>query len=170
MVRFRSLASVAVAGAVLCACSSGSVAPTTTTTQSFSNSSSKTLTATTYTFVDLGPAPNGHSAYAYGANKTNQAGAYAYTTISCGKDCSSTLYHALAWSGSGSTPIDINPPIINFAESWVYGGAGSILVGTGLTDNGGYLGYPHAMLWRGSTFKWKDIHPTGDSFSDAYAT
>ena len=169
MIRFRDLGLLAVAAA-LCACSSGSVAPTAVPEQTFGTSATRTSPATTYTFVDLGPAPNGHSAYAYGANKTHQAGAYAYTTISCGKDCSSTLYHALAWSGSGSTPVDINPPIINFAESWVYGGSGNLLVGTGLTDNGGYLGYPHAMIWHGSTFTWKDINPAGDSFSDAYAT
>jgi uncharacterized membrane protein len=130
--------------------------------------------ATTYTFVDLGPGPKGYiadtTAVAYGVNNSYLGGEFVYTRDSCGKDCSFNVYHAAAWPRSGAAPIDITPPLINFAEAWVNGGAASVLVGTGVTDNGGYFGYYHALLWQGATLAWKDINPTGDTASNAYAT
>ena len=125
--------------------------------------------ALSYRFVDLGPGPNGQAADGMGGNTANQGGYYIYTHDSCGKDCSFPVYHAAVWSGSGSKPVDINPPIVNFAESWVNGGNGNDLAGYGITDQGGYFGVPHALLWSGPTFAWKDLNPAGDQASHAYA-
>jgi hypothetical protein len=122
----------------------------------------------TYKFVDLGGGPNGGAALAQGANKTYQGGNYVYSRGSCGKDCSFNIYHAVVWSGSGSSPRDITPSINYFPEAWVYGGGGSDLVGYGVTNNGGYYGYAHALLWRGPSFAWTDINPAGDQDSYAY--
>ena len=122
-----------------------------------------------YTFHDLGVGPNGLFAIAQGANATMQGGNYWYSSISCGKACSAKVYHALAWSGVGSAPRDINPGLPYFVESWVLGGSGSNLVGYGITDQGGYYGYPHALLWRGTALTWKDLNPAGYLSSHAYA-
>jgi hypothetical protein len=130
--------------------------------------------ATTYTFVDLGPGPKGAVAdvlsTAYAANTSYLGGAFVYNRGSCGKACSFNIYHAAAWPRSGQAPVDITPPLINFAEAWVYGGAGNVFVGYGVTDNGGYYGYAHALVWQGTNFAWKDINPIGDTVSYAYAT
>ncbi len=128
---------------------------------------------TTYAFVDLGPGPNtgpnSGSAVAYAATKSTQGGDFIYGRGSCGKDCSFNIYHAVVWSGPGSSPSDITPPLVNFVEAWVYGGSGTTLAGVGITDQGGYYGLPHALLWHGASYAWKDLNPPGDSVSYAYA-
>ena len=123
--------------------------------------------ATTYTLVDLGPGPTAKygGAYLDAANNSFQAGYYVYELLNHG----ARVYHAVAWTGPASTPVDITPPLINFAEAWVYGGKGNILVGYGITNNGGYFGYPHALVWRGSNLAWTDINPSGAQYSYAYA-
>lgn len=143
MVRLRTLVALA-AAATLTACGGSPNPAATVPLRSASSSGSNALPA--YTFVDLGAGPNGGAAVAFTANGTHQAGDFVHGRGSCGKDCSFNIYHALAWKGSGSVPVDITPPLINFVEAWAYGGSGSILVGTGVTNNGGYFGYkgsPH---------------------------
>jgi hypothetical protein len=173
MIRFHSLSTL-VAFAVLAGCAGGS--PGTPPVPGGGAASAErapvmhAATLPTYQFVDLGAGPNGGAAEAFGADKTNQGGNYIYTHDSCGKDCSFPVYHAVAWAGSGSAARDINPPIVNFAESWVRGGTGTYLVGYGVTDQGGYFGVPHALFWKGSTYaNWKDLNPAGDQTSYAYA-
>ena len=175
MLRLSVLGTVSTAALVLAACSGSAVSPPASGGFGSTPSSLQSMALTStlpagYTFVDLGAGPNGGAAWGYAADKSYQGGTYVYTRDSCGKDCSFNVYHALVWSGSGSTPIDITPPLVTFAEAWVYGGSGSVLVGTGVTDNGGYFGVPHALVWRGASFAWKDINPAGDSTSHAYAT
>lgn len=121
--------------------------------------------ATTYTFVDLGPGPNGKDGYGYGASATAQVGTYFFKSYSCGKDCSGKWYDAVAWTGPGSTPVDITPP--NYTFAWAYGAAGSVIVGTAVTNDGGYFGYPHAIVWKGSTHQYQDINPNGNCGSCA---
>jgi hypothetical protein len=115
--------------------------------------------ATTYTIVDLGPGPNGKDAYGYGESPKAQAGAYFDHTISCGKACSAKIYYPLAWSGAGSSPVDLLPQF--YVEGWAYGAGGSLIAGTLITNDGGYFGYPHAALWQGSTHAFTDLNPTG---------
>lgn len=112
-----------------------------------------------YTYFDLGPGPNGKDAYGYGESLSAQAGAYFDHTISCGKSCSAKVYYPLAWSGPGSSPVVLLPQF--YVEGWAYGAGGSLIVGTLITNNGGYFGYPHAALWQGSSHTFTDLNPSG---------
>ena len=175
MIRFRNVM-LLVAAAILSACGGGGAGapPTSLGATGTSPQSVRIADATgalaTYTFVDLGAGPNGRTAIAQGANASYQGGNYVSGSGSCGRGCSFNIYHALVWSGPGSSSVDITPPLSYFPEAWVFGGNGSALVGYGITNNAGYYGYPHALLWRGSSFIWKDINPPGDTNSYAYAT
>jgi hypothetical protein len=127
----------------------------------------------TYTYVDLGPGPNGKDAYGYGESLKAQAGAYFDHTISCGKDCSAKVYYPLAWSGPGSSPVVLLPQF--YVEGWAYGAGGSLIVGTLITNDGGYFGFPHAALWQGSSHTFTDLNPAGSCGScqpgsNAYGT
>ncbi len=115
--------------------------------------------ATTYTYFDLGPGPNGKDAYGYGESALAQAGTYFDHTISCGKDCSAKIYYPLTWSGPGSNPVVLLPQF--YVEGWAYGAGGHLIVGTLITNNGGYFGYHHAALWKGSSHSFTDLNPNG---------
>ena len=128
---------------------------------------------TSYTYVDLGPGPNGKDAFGYGEAPNAQAGAYFDHTISCGKDCSAKVYYPLAWTGPSSSPVVLLPQF--YVEGWAYGAGGSLIVGTLITDDGGYFGYPHAALWQGSSYAFTDLNPAGSCGScspgsNAYGT
>ena len=102
-----------------------------------------------------------------------QAGAYFDHTISCGKDCSAKIYYPLAWSGPSSSPVVLLPQF--YVEGWAYGAGGSLIVGTLITNNGGYFGFPHAALWQGSSHTFTDLNPAGSCGScspgsNAYGT
>lgn len=114
---------------------------------------------TTYTYADLGAGPNHKDAYGYGESSNAQGGAYFDHTVSCGKACSAKIYYPLAWSGPGSSPVVLLPQF--YVEGWAYGAGGSLIVGTLITNNGGYFGYPHAALWRGSSHTFTDLNPNG---------
>jgi hypothetical protein len=135
--------------------------------------SGATLPTTTYAYVDLGPGPNGKDAFGYGESPKAQAGAYFDHTISCGKDCSEKIYYPLAWSGPNSIPVVLLPQF--YAEGWAYGAGGPLIVGTLITNNGGYFGYAHAALWQGSSHTFTDLNPSGSCGScspgsNAYST
>ena len=117
------------------------------------------FTTTTYTYVDLGPGPNGKDAYGYGESLSAQAGAYFDHTISCGKDCSSKVYYPLAWSGPSSKPVVLLPQF--YVEGWAYGAGNSLIVGTLITNDGGFFGFAHAALWQGSSHTFTDLNPSG---------
>ena len=128
--------------------------------------------ATTYTYTDLGAGPTGKSAYGYAESLTTEAGTYFDHTISCGKDCSAKVYYPLAWAGSAS-PVVLLPQF--YVEGWAYGAGGQLIVGTLVTNNGGYFGYNHAAMWRGSTYAFTDLNPAGSCGScqpgsNAYGT
>ena len=129
--------------------------------------------ATAYTYVDLGPGPNGKDAYGYGESPKAQTGTYVDHTISCGKACSAKVYYPLAWSGAGSSPVVLLPQF--YVEGWAYGAGGTSIVGTLITNNGGYFGYSHAALWQGSSHRFTDLNPAGSCGScqpgsNAYST
>ena len=129
--------------------------------------------AKTYSYVDLGPGPNGKDAYGYGESRSAQAGAYMDHTISCGRGCTAKIYYPLAWSGPGSSPVVLLPQF--YAEGWAYGAGGALIVGTLITNNAGYFGYPHAALWQGSSYTFTDLNPSGSCGScqpgsNAYGT
>ena len=115
--------------------------------------------ATGYTVVDLGAGPNGKDAYGYAQNSAAEAGAYYDHSISCGKDCSAKVYYPLAWTGSSHQPTVLLPQ--NYVEGWAYGAGGSLIVGTLITNDGGYFGFNHAALWKGSTRRFTDLNPSG---------
>ena len=117
-----------------------------------------TSPTTTYTYVDLGPGPNGKNAYGYGESPSADTGTYLDHTISCGKDCSAPVYYPVAWPGSG-TPVVLLPNF--YVEGWAYGAGGSLIVGTLITNDGGYFGFPHAALWQGSSHTFTDLNPYG---------
>ncbi|HEV3154369.1 MAG TPA: hypothetical protein VGZ02_11235 [Candidatus Baltobacteraceae bacterium] len=167
---YRDVAFIGIA-LVLAACSGNHPAslPTSSVQDASSAHVDSTAALPAYTFVALNNSPNGSAGWAQGADKTTQGGNFVYSHGSCGKDCSFPIYHAVVWSGSGSTAVDITPPLTYFPEAWVLGGTGSMLVGYGITNQGGYYGVPHALLWRGTTFTWKDLNPAGDNVSHAYA-
>jgi hypothetical protein len=57
----------------------------------------------------------------------------------------------------------------------MYGTGGSLIVGTLITNNGGYFGYSHAGLWQGPSHTFTDLNPAGSCGScapgsNAYAT
>ncbi len=163
-----SLVSVSLGAALLAACGGTPQIGVSSTALS-----GAALPTTTYTYFDLGPGPNGKDAYGYGEGANAQAGAYFDHTISCGKDCSSKIYYPLAWSGPSSSPVVLLPQF--YAEGWAYGAGGSLIVGTLITNNGGYFGYPHAALWQGSSHTFTDLNPAGSCGScspgsNAYAT
>ena len=164
------VAVVTVALIILAGCTG---APQSNLTPNAAQSGASARTTTTYSYVDLGPGPNGKDAYGYGESLSAQAGAYFDHTISCGKDCSSKVYYPLAWTGPGSKPVVLLPQF--YVEGWAYGAGGSTIVGTLITNDGGYFGYNHAALWQGSSHKFTDLNPSGSCGScqpgsNAYGT
>jgi hypothetical protein len=73
-------------------------------------------------------------------------------------------YHALLWSGTAESVVDLNPP--GFVESYAndISGEWQLGYGRGPATNG----QNHALLWNGSSAKYIDLHPT--SFSGSYAS
>ncbi|MEO6835839.1 MAG: hypothetical protein ABI231_08035 [Candidatus Tumulicola sp.] len=57
----------------------------------------------------------------------------------------------------------------HYVEGWAYGAGGSLIVGTLITNDGGYFGFDHAALWQGSSHTFTDLNPAGFAFSEAYA-
>jgi hypothetical protein len=148
-------------------------APQSNLTPSTASSSAAAFRTTAWTYVDLGPGPNGKDAFGYGESPTAQSGTYYDHSISCGKACSAKVYYPLAWAGPGSKPVVILPQF--YVEGWAYGAGGTLIVGTLITNDGGYFGYHHAALWQGSSYKFTDLNPAGSCGScspgsNAYGT
>ena len=80
--------------------------------------------------------------------------------------------HAVLWTGSAASAVDLNPA--GFAESWAYGVGGGQQVGEGLIHyytpkkGGSYVSQNHAVLWTGSAASVVDLHPAGFTSSLAY--
>jgi hypothetical protein len=74
--------------------------------------------------------------------------------------------HAMLWSGSASSAVDLNP--FGFTYSEIAGISGTQQVGQGrgpATNN-----QDHALLWMGSAGSFVDLNPIGYNYSDATAT
>ena len=178
MRNLHGLFGVCLGAALLAACSGSSdtgLSPSVPQTAVSSGASrgAATPATTSYTIFDLGPGPNGKDAYGYGESSTMQVGTYFDHTISCGKDCSEKVYYPLAWSGPSSQPVVLLPQ--NYVEGWAYGAGGNLIVGTLITNDGGYFGYPHAALWQGGSLGFTDLNPSGSCgsckpASNAYST
>jgi len=80
--------------------------------------------------------------------------------------------HAMLWTGSADSAVDLNPA--GFAESWAYGVGGGQQVGEGLIyyytqkKGGSYVSQYHAVLWTGSAASAVDLHPAGFTSSLAW--
>ena len=108
--------------------------------------------AVTYTATLLHPVGYSDS-YGFGALRATQAGiGYIGGTP-----------HALMWSGTAASRIDLNPS--GYSQSAAYGNFGTSLVGFA-TPVGGFN---HALLWNGSAVSAVDLNPTGFQSSQANA-
>jgi hypothetical protein len=73
--------------------------------------------------------------------------------------------HALLWSGSASSYVDLNPS--GFTESEAFGISGNQQVGFAVPGTNNYYGYDHAVLWSGSASSYVDLNPSGFTQSEA---
>jgi len=58
-----------------------------------------------------------------------------------------------------ASPVVLLPQF--YVEGYAYGAGGSLIVGTLVTDDGGYFGFNHAALWQGSSYTFTDLNPNG---------
>jgi hypothetical protein len=71
------------------------------------------------------------------------------------------INHALLWTGSAGSVVDLTPA--GFFEALAYGVGGGQQVGDGFISSVGW----HAVLWRGTAQSAVDLHPGG--FSESHA-
>jgi len=74
--------------------------------------------------------------------------------------------HAILWSGSAQSVVDLDRPDRFAAGTYGYATDGPSQVGAGGTTQGGNIG--HALLWRGTAASMIDLHPNGYQSSEAY--
>jgi hypothetical protein len=103
------------------------------------------VSAISYDVVDL--TPSGSIGVAYDISGGQQVG-----DASAGNN-----FHALLWSGSAASALDLNPAGIT--DSFATGIAGSQQVGYGYDPASG--SNAHAFLWSGSAASAIDLHPLG---------
>ena len=75
-----------------------------------------------------------------------------------------SIEHALLWTGSSSSCVDLNPA--GFAESSAFGVSGGTEVGFVYGPTTG--SQVHAVLWKGSAASYVDLNPPGVLQSTAY--
>lgn len=75
--------------------------------------------------------------------------------------------HALLWTGSTHTLVDLHPTQLGFASSLAAGTSGSEQVGSGSLQSGGAS---HALLWHNTAGSVVDLHPSNFDSSAANAT
>src|SRR3954447_23492481 len=101
--------------------------------------------AATYVGSLLHPATGYLSSFATGASDANQVGD--------GFDAASNRDHALLWTGSAASAVNLNPP--SWAASIGTATSGANQVGRGYITFGGN---PHAVLWSGTAASYVDLH------------
>lgn len=110
----------------------------------------------TYTAVDLNPAGEFEQSGAVGVSDGQQFG-FGFGPSTEFRN------HALLWTGTAATVIDLNPAGYNGTAGWAVSGGQQ--VGNG---NGPTTGYEnHALLWSGTATSVVDLHPAG--FRSSYA-
>jgi len=72
-------------------------------------------------------------------------------------------YHALLWSGTPESVLDLTPSGFNWAEAWGVSGGQQVGRGTGSATGGA----DHALLWSGTPGSLVDLHPSGFVTSEA---
>ena len=103
-----------------------------------------------YTAIDLNPSGFFNNSCAYGTSGTQQVG--------WGFGSASGYYeHALLWSGSADSYVDLNPS--GFDWSYAYWTDGTQQVGYGSGSATGY--FWHALFWSGSADSYIDLNPSG---------
>ncbi|HMD54457.1 MAG TPA: hypothetical protein VKJ65_07915 [Phycisphaerae bacterium] len=113
--------------------------------------------------VDLNP-PGFSSSGAYGMFGNQQVGAGSKIDFGINAD-NEINKHALLWSGTSDSFIDLNPK--GFNESVALDISGNQEVGKGRGETTGIY-YYHALLWTGTAASVVDLHPVG--FFASYAT
>lgn len=114
-------------------------------------------TGTPNSAVDLHPSGFNES-IAYGTDGNRQVGGGTNTSMDpiC---CTSDVNHALLWSGTASSVVDLHPTNLSgFRDSHVRGINGIQQVGHGSGTATG--GFDHALLWNGTANSAVDLHPT----------
>jgi hypothetical protein len=81
---------------------------------------------------------------------------------------SATSYnsHALLWSGTAASVVDLSPTNISFDNTFAYGTDGTNQVGYGHNNSGNTSS--HALLWSGAANSAVDLHPAS-GFTDSFA-
>ena len=111
--------------------------------------------AVTYTATLLHPSDYDYSV-GRGISGTNQVG--------YGQKSSEGVDHALLWSGTASSAVDLNPAGFLYAraESASHGSQAGWGVLPGFLDN------PHALLWHDTAAGAVDLNPSGFDYSQAF--
>jgi uncharacterized membrane protein len=97
---------------------------------------------------------------ARGISESNQVG-YSWTSTGIFV----TEAHAILWTGTVASAIDLNPP--GFALSEAHATSGPDQVGSGSLLPGFAAEY-HALLWHGTAASYIDLNPPGFVLSSAY--
>jgi hypothetical protein len=114
--------------------------------------------AVTYTAKLLHPAGFDNS-YAYGVAGASQVGDGAVSV--------SGVSHALLWSGTAASKVDLSPTgLSGIFDTFARAASGTTQVGYGYTGLGG--GPTRALMWSGTAASAVDLHPPGYSQSSAY--
>jgi len=98
-----------------------------------------------------------NGASVYGMSDTHQVGFVVASSAGY-------IFHALLWSGTPASQVDLNPSIAN--SSFAYGVFGTQQVGQASHWEQGNI----AVLWNGTAASWVGLDPAGSSESCAYAT
>ena len=113
--------------------------------------------APSYQVTILHPSTGFTNSHAYSVSGGQQVG---YGTFSPGGQ-----FHALLWSGTAGSCVDLNPAGFYWSEA--YGVSGGQQVGYGMGTATGPGHYPHALLWSGTASGYVDLNPSG--FFQSYA-
>jgi hypothetical protein len=138
----------------------------------FVNGSAMLWTGTAASAVDLNPTNlNGITqSAASGTDGTQQVGVGSIYSYSTSVNTAVYIGHAVLWSGSAGSAVDLNPA--GFANSSATGVGGNQQVGSGSPLPAGGTN-THALLWTGTAASAVDLNPTnltGFSNSQALAT
>lgn len=76
--------------------------------------------------------------------------------------------HAIMWSGSAASRVDLQPIAPNVRYSWGTGISADQQVGYAEVQDPDYSTHLHASLWTDTAASWVDLNPAGASQSRAY--
>jgi len=76
-------------------------------------------------------------------------------------------YHALLWSGTAGSCVDLNPSWINLSQANGVSGGEQVGMGGSSGTSLGVGAYSHALLWSGTADSCIDLNPSG--FGNSYA-